>query len=81
MCVPIVHLWQSLVDAVIEVFVVGEDDMAANIVELLKYQRVTCEPVIEAHTKPSLVTSVEARPPGISLASTINHEGPFWILC
>ena len=27
-------------------------------------------------TKPSGVTSVEARPPGISLESTISHEGP-----
>ena len=29
------------------------------------------------HTKPSGVTSVEARPPGTSLLSTIIHEGPF----
>lgn len=27
-------------------------------------------------TKPSGVTSVEARPPGTSLESTINHDGP-----
>ena|SRR2546423_539006 len=32
------------------------------------------------HTKPSLVTSVEARPPGVSFESRIIHDGPslFW---
>lgn len=34
MCVPILRLWQSLVNAVIEIFVVGEDNVAADIVEL-----------------------------------------------
>ena len=29
-------------------------------------------------TKPSGVVSVEARPPGVSLESTISHEGPSW---
>lgn len=28
-------------------------------------------------TNPSGVTSVEARPPGVSFESTIIHEGPF----
>src|SRR5271154_1976186 len=28
------------------------------------------------HTKPSLVTSVEARPPGVSFESRIIHDGP-----
>lgn len=31
-------------------------------------------------TKPSGVVSVEARPPGIGLESTIIHEGPSWCL-
>ncbi len=34
MSVPIILLGQCLVDAVIEVFVVGKDDMATDIVEL-----------------------------------------------
>lgn len=29
-------------------------------------------------TKPSGVTSVEARPPAFSLESKINHDGPFY---
>ncbi len=33
-CIPVFGLGQCLVDTVIEVLVVGEDDMAANIVEL-----------------------------------------------
>jgi hypothetical protein len=31
-----------------------------------------------SRTKPSGVTSVEARPPAFSLASTISHDGPFY---
>jgi hypothetical protein len=34
MCVPVVLLWQCLVDTVVEVLVVGEDNVAADIVEL-----------------------------------------------
>lgn len=34
MSVPIRLFWKCLVDAVVKVFVVGEDDMAADIVEL-----------------------------------------------
>lgn len=34
MCVPILLSWQGLVNAIVEVFVVGKDDMATNIVEL-----------------------------------------------
>lgn len=30
-------------------------------------------------TNPSGVTSVDARPPGISFESTIIHEGPFYM--
>jgi hypothetical protein len=33
---------------------------------------------LETRTNPSGVTSVEARPPGVLLQSTIIHEGPFW---
>ena len=32
--VPVGIVWQGFVDAVIEVFVVGEDDVAADVVEL-----------------------------------------------
>jgi hypothetical protein len=34
MCVPILLSWQGLVNAIVEVFVVGKDDMATNIIEL-----------------------------------------------
>jgi hypothetical protein len=33
--VPVLLSWQGFVDAVVEVFVVGEDDMAADVVELV----------------------------------------------
>jgi hypothetical protein len=33
--VPIVGFGEGFVDAVVEIFIVGEDDMAADIVELL----------------------------------------------
>jgi len=32
---------------------------------------------IEVRTKPSGVISVLASPPGVSLLSTMSHEGPF----
>ena len=32
--IPVILVWQGLVQAVVEVLVVGEDDMATNIVEL-----------------------------------------------
>lgn len=34
MCVPVIFIGQCLVNAVVEVFVVREDDMPANIVKL-----------------------------------------------
>ena len=34
MSVPIVRLWQCLVDTVVKVFVVREDNVSADIVEL-----------------------------------------------
>jgi hypothetical protein len=34
MGVPVLLLWQSLVNAIVEVFVVGENNMATDIVEL-----------------------------------------------
>jgi hypothetical protein len=76
MCVPIVFVRQGFVDAVVEVLVMGEDDMAADIVELImiSHWSMWIFPIL---TKPSFVTSVEARPPGISLESTMSHEGPF----
>jgi len=80
--VPVLLPWQRLVKTIVEVLVVREDDMAADIVEL----RGICELVVQSEveeakgsrTKPSGVTSVEASPPAFSLESTINHEGPFW---
>jgi len=72
---PVVVVGESLVDAVVKVLVVGEDDMATDIVELgggLAWVNSRQEQL----TKPSGVTSVEARPPGVSLESTIIHEGP-----
>jgi hypothetical protein len=35
MLVPVILLGQGFVDAVVEVLVVGEDDVAANVVELV----------------------------------------------
>jgi hypothetical protein len=32
--VPIILVWQRLIDAIVEIFVVGEDNMATDIVEL-----------------------------------------------
>ena len=79
---PIVVFGEGLVNAVVEVFVVGEDDMAADVVELV----LQCYPVFllnwlvrELLTKPSGVTSVEARPPGVVLQSTIIHDGPSYL--
>lgn len=34
MCIPVLLLGQRLIDNVVEVLVVGEDDMPANIVKL-----------------------------------------------
>lgn len=41
MGIPVIILWQSLVDAVVEVLVVGEDDVATNIVELFEEKEET----------------------------------------
>ena len=73
---PVLIVGESLVDAVVEVLVVGEDDMAADVVELGWSVAVRCQLVAGRLTKPSGVVSVEARPPGVSLESTISHEGP-----
>lgn len=83
MGVPIVLLGEGLVDTVIEVFVVGEDDMAADIVELEREQvrYGVCRERMKQRkrrTKPSGVVSVPARPPALSEESAISHEGPFW---
>lgn len=77
---PVLILGEGLVDAVVEVLVVGEDNVATDIVQLL------IALVGEKHsqwgqsqlTKPSGVTSVEARPPGVSLESIISHEALFY---
>jgi hypothetical protein len=74
---PVVVVGQSLVDAVVEVLVVGEDDVATNVVELeWRQYEARGSWTLGTLTKPSGVVSVEARPPGVSLESTISHEGP-----
>lgn len=78
--VPVIVVGKSLVDAVIEVLVVREDDVTTDIVKLLFSQflfSLSFHLIRSERTKPSGVTSVEARPPGVSLESTINHEGLF----
>jgi hypothetical protein len=76
--IPIVFVGQSFVDAVIEVFVVREDDVAANIIQLPPVSRDLAQTdVLAALTNPSFVTSVEARPPGVSFESMIIQDGPF----
>ena len=79
MSVPIILAREGLIDAVVEVFVVGEDNVAADVVKLGRLVVWCSERGASrgARTKPSGVTSVEARPPGISLLSIIIHEGPF----
>jgi hypothetical protein len=75
--VPIGLVGESLVDAVVKVLVMGEDNMAADIVELsmaVSAAQLTLTIARMVLTKPSGVTSVEARPPGTSLESTINHD-------
>ncbi len=39
MGVPVIGIWQRLINAVVKVFVVGKDDMATNVVELDNVQR------------------------------------------
>ncbi len=79
MSVPIVFLGQGFINAVIEVLVVREEDMTADIIQLLHQSAKEHLALAQgqALTKPSLVTSVEARPPGVSLESMIIHDGPF----
>jgi hypothetical protein len=78
MGVPVVLARESFIDAVVEVLVVRKDDMAADIVELYLSSVSLSRRLDGSHTKPSFVTSVEARPPGVSFESTIIQEGPFW---
>lgn len=86
--IPVIIAGEGLVDTVIEVLVVREDNVTTDIVELKKKKRNCGQKKIfyilfrecergDRHTKPSGVTSVEAKPPGVSLLSTINQEGPF----
>lgn len=72
---PVVFVGKGLIDTVVEVLVVGEDDMTSDIVELYLVSGVCIG--LWRLTKPSFVTSVDARPPGILLESMIIHEGPF----
>ena len=74
---PIVFFREGFVNAVVEVLVVGKNDMAAHIVKLKMCESSVWRFWCSRLTKPSLVTSVEARPPGVSLESMIIHEGPF----
>lgn len=75
MGVPVGLVREGFIDAVVKVFVVGEDDMAADVVEL-GVRLVLSSQDDPRLTKPSGVASVEARPPGVSLESMIIHEGP-----
>ena len=84
MGVPVILLGESLVDAVVEVLVVGENNVAADIVKLRGKRALAVHGVARIDcilTKPSSVTSVLARPPAFSLASTMSHEGPFCERC
>jgi hypothetical protein len=78
MGIPVLGPWQRLIDTVVKVLVVGEDDMATNIVELRAGSVRLLSSQLERGrlTKPSGVTSVEARPPGVSFESMIIHDGP-----
>ena len=78
MCEPVVFFWKGFVNAIVEVLVMREDDMSADIVQLVFCQIAETDKVCteEILTKPSFVTSVEARPPGVSFESTIIHDGP-----
>lgn len=78
MRIPVFGLGQCLIDTVVEVLVVGEDDMATNIVELRAKELDSFTSQLEGGrlTKPSGVTSVEASPPGVSFESMIIHDGP-----
>ena len=86
--VPVILAGQCLVDAVVEVLVVREDDVTADVVELCGFKPLVSRTGLPSKdgtggygnwrlTKPSGVTSVEARPPAFSLESIISHEGPF----
>jgi hypothetical protein len=76
--VPVLIFREGLVDAVVEVLVVREDNVAADIVELEQStrDRGRLQKKSRGLTKPSGVMSVDARPPATSLLSTINHDGP-----
>jgi hypothetical protein len=75
--VPVGLFGESLVDAVVEVLVVREDNVATDIVELsmaVSAAQLHSSVCVKLLTKPSGVTSVEARPPGMSFESTINQD-------
>ena len=77
---PVILLGESLVDAVVEVLVVGEDNVATDIVELSRRSAMIEESGagegVWQLTKPSSVVSVPARPPAFSAESMMSHEGP-----
>jgi ABC-type hemin transport system substrate-binding protein len=61
--VPVIFLGQGLVNAVVEVLVVGEDDVAANIVELVgsrSAQAATIEQQRRLSTYETLGSNVSA---------------------
>lgn len=80
MSVPVILIWESLVNAIVEVLVMREDNVSTNIVQLEKVSYVRDKGSWKAgkHTKPSGVTSVEASPPGIGFESMINHDAESW---
>jgi hypothetical protein len=71
--IPIGVFGKCFVDAIIKVLVVREDDMASDIVELSKGECMLQRDREGQRTNPSFVTSVDARPPGVSLESTISQ--------
>lgn len=77
MCIPIIRLGKSFVDAIIEVLVMRENDMSADIIELPYSVSNRVLKGDQGRTNPSGVTSVEASPPGVSLESTRSQEASF----
>ena len=77
MRIPVIFVGKRLVNAVVEILVMREYDMATDVVELRRIRDCSSHSQRRVQlTKPSGVTSVEASPPGVLFASTIIHEGP-----
>jgi hypothetical protein len=87
---PVLLVRQGLIYAVVEVLVVGEDNMPTDVIQLetpaWSAEELSCASPRQmdhneeggSHTKPSGVMSVEASPPAFSSDSSSSHDGPFW---